>query len=141
MYLDSAYVVKYYVNEPDTAVARKLIREAASLCSSALAMIEVNCVFRRLVRDGFLTAEQGYATTELFLDHINSGLWNFVSISDVILRTTVTLVRGLPQNVPLRAGDAIHLATALALGEREIWTTDRHLLSAAGHVGLVGRRV
>ena len=88
-----------------------------------------------------MTSEQGYATTELFLDHLNSGLWNFVSISDVILRTTGTLVRGLPQNVPLRAGDAIHLATALALGEREIWTTDRHLLSAAGHVGLVGRRV
>ena len=141
MYLDSAYVVKYYVNEPDSVAVRKLILEAASLCSSSLAMIEVTCVFRRLVREGFLTAEQGQATTALFLDHSDSGLWNFISISDALLRTTVTLMRSLHLSVPLRAGDAIHLATALAAGECEIWTTDRHLLSAAAHVGLVGRRI
>ena len=81
------------------------------------------------------------AEAELFLDHVNGGLWNLVPISDVLVRTTVTLMRSLPQSVPLRAGDAIHLATALAVGEREIWTTDRHLLSASAHVGLVGRSV
>ena len=139
MYLDSAYLVKYYVNEPDAAAARRLIGEAASLYSSALAMIEVTCLFRRLVRDGFLSPPQGLEATELFMDHIDGGLWNLVPISGTLLRTTLLLLRGLPPNVPLRAGDAIHLASALAVGEREIWTTDRHLLAAAAHVGLVGR--
>jgi len=39
----------------------------------------------------------------------------------------------------LRAGDAIHTATALGTGETEIWTNDRHLLAAVAHFGLAGR--
>jgi hypothetical protein len=42
---------------------------------------------------------------------------------------------------PLRAGGAIHLATALEMGEREIWTSDRHLLPAAIHFGIAGQTV
>ena len=34
-----------------------------------------------------------------------------------------------PPDVPLRAGDAIHTATELETGEKEIWTDDRHLLA------------
>jgi predicted nucleic acid-binding protein len=45
----------------------------------------------------------------------------------------------LPPDVPLRAGDAIHTATALETGETEIWTNDRHLLAAVAHFGLAGR--
>jgi prevent-host-death family protein len=44
-----------------------------------------------------------------------------------------------PQDVPLRAGGALHLATALEVGEQEVWTNDRHLLGAASHFGIVGR--
>ncbi|HEY6732966.1 MAG TPA: hypothetical protein VI256_04100, partial [Roseiarcus sp.] len=44
-----------------------------------------------------------------------------------------------PADVPLRAGDAIHTATALESGETEIWTNDRHLLAAVAHFGLAGR--
>jgi predicted nucleic acid-binding protein len=39
----------------------------------------------------------------------------------------------------VRAGDAIHTATALETGETEIWTNDRHLLAAVAHFGLAGR--
>ena len=46
------------------------------------------------------------------------------------------LIRSPPPDVPLRAGDAIHTATAL---ETEIWTNDRHLLAAVAHFGLAGR--
>ena len=51
----------------------------------------------------------------------------------------IGMVRGLPRNVSLRAGDAIHLATALEVGEAEVWTNDRHLLAAASHFGLAGK--
>src|SRR4051812_20123153 len=36
----------------------------------------------------------------------------------------------VPADVPLRAGDAIHTATALKTGETEIWTDYRHLSGA-----------
>jgi predicted nucleic acid-binding protein len=139
VYLDSAYIAKYYVNEPDAPAVRRAIRRASSLCSSSWALAEVTCVFRRHVREGSLTLAQGRELIDLFLRHVGSGVWNLTPVSEPLLRRTATLIRGLPADVPLRAGDAIHIATALEVGEPEIWTNDRHLLAAAAHFGIVGR--
>ena len=141
MYLDSAYIAKYYVNERDAKAVRKLIAQAPHICSSAWALAEVTCVFHRHVREGFLSVAQGRELASLFLTHAEAGFWNLAPITNALIRRTAALVRGLPPNVPLRAGDAIHLATALDVGETEIWTNDRHLLAAAAHVGLDGRTV
>jgi predicted nucleic acid-binding protein len=141
MYLDSAYLAKYYVNEPDAGMVRKLIQSAPGVCSSSWALPEVTCFFHRHVREGSLTPAQGHELIDLFRDHVDSNVWNLVPITSALLRTTATIIRGLPRAMPLRAGDAIHLATALDVGEREIWTNDRHLLAAAQHVGIAGRSV
>ena len=141
MYLNSAYIAKFYVNEPDAAAVRKLIGHASHTCSSAWALIEVTCVFHRHMREGWLTGPQGTELIDLFRIHVEADLWNFLPVTDAILRMTATLVRELPVSVPLRAGDAIHVATALEACERDIWTNDRHLLAAAAHFGLVGRSV
>ncbi len=141
MYLDSAYIAKYYVNEPDATPVRDLIDQASYICSSSWALIEVTCVFHRHIREGSLTVAQGHELIDLFRSHVEADLWNLVAVTEALLRRTATLIRGLSPNVPLRAGDAIHLATALDAGEREIWTNDRHLLAAATYVGLVGKSV
>ena len=141
MYLDSAYVAKYYVNERDAAGVRLLIRQAPRVCSSAWALVEVTCVFHRHVREGWLTPAQGHELIDTFRSHVEADLWNMIPITKALLRRTATLIRQLPTTVPLRGGDAIHLATALDAGETEIWTNDRHLLAAAGMVGLAGRSV
>lgn len=141
MYLDSAYIAKYYVNERDAPTVRKVIQRASHVCSSSWALVEVVSVFHRHVREGSLTPVQGDQLSDLFRSHVEADIWNLIPVTEALLRTTATLVRGLPPNVPLRAGDAVHLATALNAGEREIWTNDRHLLVAATHVGLVGKSV
>ncbi len=141
MYLDSAYVAKFYVNEPDATAVRKLIRRASHICGSSWALVEVTCVFHRHVREGSLTVAQGHELIDLFRNHVEADLWNLLPVTDALLRRTATLIRGLPPKVPLRAGDAIHLATALEAGETEIWTNDRHLLAATTYVGLVGKSI
>lgn len=141
MYLDSAYIAKYYVNERDAAEVRRLILDAPHICSSSWALVEVVCVFHRHVREGSLASGQGRELIDLFRSHVEAGFWNLISVSDGSLHKTATMVRRLPAGVPLRAGDAIHLATALEAGEAEVWTNDRHLLAAAKHVGLEGKSV
>jgi predicted nucleic acid-binding protein len=44
-----------------------------------------------------------------------------------------------PSNLFLRTADAVHLATAQEIGEREVWTNDRHMLAASSWFGLTGR--
>ena len=141
MYLDSAYIAKYYVNERDATAVRRLVLRAPHVCSCAWAIVEVTCVFRRHVREGALTVAQGHELMNVFKSHVEADLWNLIPVTDALLRRTGSLVRILPPNVPLRAGDALHLACALDAGEGEIWTNDRHLLAAAEAVGLAGKTV
>jgi predicted nucleic acid-binding protein len=141
MYLDSAYIAKYYVNEPDAPAVRKLIRRASHICSSAWALVEVACVFRRHMREKSLTIAEGHELIDLFRSHVEADFWNLIPITDSLLGRTAALIRALAPAARLRAGDVIHLATALDAGEAEVWTNDRQLLSAAQYAGLAGRSV
>ncbi|MGA3095331.1 MAG: type II toxin-antitoxin system VapC family toxin [Bryobacteraceae bacterium] len=141
MYLDSAYIAKYYVNEPDAPAVRMLIRRAPYVCSCSLALPEVTCVFQRHAREGALTQAQGRELIDLFRGHVEKGVWNLIPMTEGLLRRAIMLIRGLPQGVPLRACGAIHMAAALEAGEPEIWTNDRHLLAASAHCGIAGRSV
>lgn len=141
VYLDSAYLAKFYVNERDSGAIRALIRRADCLVSSAWALGEVTCAFKRHLREGALSTSQCLELTRAFLKHVDEGVWILVPVSDALLKRMVSLVSAAPAGVYLRAGDAVHLITARDIGETEIWTNVRHLLAAAPHFGLVGRSV
>lgn len=139
MYFDSAYIAKVYLNENDSTRVRAQLRGAEAVVSSLWAFCEVACVFHRQLREGWLTVEQHRELSLAFSEHVNAGVWTLIPVTERILQRAVALVSALPPGVFVRAGDAVHLTTAQDLGEREIWTNDRHMLAAASHFGLTGR--
>lgn len=139
MYLDSAYIAKFYLNEADSHRVRAAIRRADKLVSTMWAMGEVTCAFHRQLRQGTLDASQYRDLLALFQEHVAAGNWMLIPVTERLLLKMVTQIGTLPPTIYLRAGDALHLTTAQDFGEREIWTSDRHLLTAAGHFGLTGR--
>ena len=139
MYLDAAYIAKYYLNEPDSPQVRKIIQGAGSLTSSAWSIAEVSCVFHRYLRQGDLSAKQFQLLSREFLAHVDREVWLLVPVTAALIRRVTSLVSTLPAEVFLRAGDAVQLVSALETGEPEVWTNDRHMLAAAPHFGLVGR--
>jgi predicted nucleic acid-binding protein len=141
MYLDSAYIAKFYVNGGDSAGVRELIRGADSLISSAWAIGEVSCVLHRHTRASKLTQRQFRELLDAFLRHAGQNVWTLLPVTGRTLQRVASLVRSAPAGVYLRAGDAVHLAAAMDAGEHEIWTNGRHLLQAAEHFGLCGRSV
>ena len=72
---------------------------------------------------------------------MENNTWILVPVTDLILHRVEVLTRSLPSRAFLRAGDAIHIVSAMDAGFREVWTNDRHLLAAATHHGLKGRSV
>ena len=139
MYIDSAYIVKYYVHEPNSPAVREMLRKAESRASSALAITEVTCAFHRRLREGNLTGDLFREVLDSFLKHVEAGAWSMAPIDDRVLRRVGRMLRLAPASLYLRSGDAVHLATALEIGELEVWTSDRHMLEAAPHFGLIGR--
>lgn len=140
-YFDAAYIAKCYLNEPDGAAVRELARSAPALSSSALCIAELACVFHRRILEGALALKAAVTLRESFLEDIRNGVWLLRPVTDHVLRQVEFLTRSLSSDTFLRAGDAIHIVTAVEAGFNEIWTNDRHLLSAAAHFGVKGRSV
>lgn len=120
-YLDSSAIVKLAIGEPQSAALRRYVRRRGPLLSSALSRTEV---LRALVEEG----EAGIARGRVVLGRIN-----LIRVNNRVLNAAGTL---LPAD--LRSLDAIHLATALQLGDDigQVVTYDDRMTAAAGELGM-----
>ena len=141
LYLDSTYVAKCYLNDPDSVAVRALVQEATDLWSSSIAVAEVSCAIHRRFREGLLNWNQANSLIAAFYAHLDAGSWNLEPLTGEVLQLIKQRMVKAGRKVFLRAGDAIQLASAHTAGFSEIWSNDRHLLQAASHFGLRGRAV
>lgn len=120
-YLDSSAIVKLAVEEPQSVALRRYLRRRRPLLSSALARTEV---LRALLHEG----DAGLARGRDVLRRVD-----LIRVNDRVLHAAGTL---LPAD--LRSLDAIHLATALQLGDDigQIVTYDDRMAGAAADLGI-----
>jgi len=118
-YLDTSALVKRYVTEAGSEWVRDLLApvKTPTAFTSHLTVVEVACAFARRRREGFLTVED-HATLLLAFDHDVAYWYNILDVTPEVVDTA----RMFADEHPLRAYDAIHLATA--------WLTHRELVQA-----------
>lgn len=122
LYLDSSAFVKLVVEETESAAVRAFLgSRGARRVSSALLRAESLRAVRHLGPDALATVREGLRRVDL------------IGIDDRILDAAGTLE---PQ--VLRTLDAIHLATAMAVGDdlEAIVTYDERMIDAARLMGL-----
>jgi predicted nucleic acid-binding protein len=141
VYLDTSYIAKFYFNEPESSRVRELVRKAGVIHSSLWALAEFHAVLHRRVREGVVSPDDVRDLAAHFSAHSSDGLWNFVPLNEALLRRTGALMVSAPRELFIRTADAVHLVTAQEIGERDVWTNDRHMLTAAPYFGLTGRSV
>jgi predicted nucleic acid-binding protein len=115
-YLDSSAIVKLVVAEPQSDALRRFLRRRRPLVSSALARTEVA---RALAPGGVAVVQRGEDVLRAI---------DLVRVSDSILRSAGHVVP-----IEVRSLDAIHLATARALGQQlsRLVTYDDRVAEAA----------
>lgn len=141
MYLDTSYIAKFYLNEPESSRVRELVRKADIVHSSLWAMGEFYAVLHRQVREGAVVPDVARDLASRFLAHVEAGLWCLMPVHEALLRRTGTLLVSAPRDLFIRTADAVHLVTAQEIGECDVWTSDRHMLAAASYFGLTGKSV
>jgi predicted nucleic acid-binding protein len=141
VYFDTCYIAKFYFNEPESSEVRKLVQRADAIQSSVWALTEFHAVLHRRLREGALSPRDAFELSTALSEHIADGLWNLIPVTEALLRRTSVQLISAPRELFLRTADAVHLATAQEIGEREVWTNDRHMLAAASYFGLRGRSV
>jgi predicted nucleic acid-binding protein len=133
-YFDASALVKRYVEEPSSEIVRQGMREAI-LTTSRLSEVEVTSALVRRWRQGDLTQE----ALDRTLDALQADLRSLNLIEPV---AEITALAGtLLRRHPLRAGDALQLASSVYLqrkvrGKLEFWAFDQRLNEAAAKVGV-----
>ena len=141
MYFDTSYIAKFYFNEPESPRVRELVRKADAIYSSLWALTELHAVLHRRMREGASSPSDARKLALRFSEHREDRLWMLLPVNEALLRRTSALMVSAPRDLFIRTADAVHLTTAHEIGERAVWTNDRHMLAAAAYFGLTGQSV
>jgi len=141
IYCDTAYLLKYYIDEPGSEEVRHLIDSQTQVASLSLARLELAAAFHRKLREGQIDKSVHTALVGQFSDDNLASHWTWLAADQTLLDTAVKGFDALSPRIFLRASDALHLICAKEHGFREIYSNDKHLLAAAGHFGLKGKNV
>jgi predicted nucleic acid-binding protein len=140
-YFDSAYIAKFYLDEPESDAVRRLAESLGHVRCAQIGHVEVAAVFHRKFREGAFDAGAFREVTAQFDDDCGQGLWTWLPLTSALVQRAAVAFSNLPRPVFLRAADALHLTCAQEHGLREIYTNDRHMSSAARHFRLKARIV
>ncbi len=136
-FLDSSAIVKRYADEPESHLAQGM---SEPVFASDLAAVEVPAAFWRKHRVGEISASDAQIMCQRFLADVSASSLErntvLMRVNEDILREAINLVA----RHPLRAYDAVQLASALAasrlMGGCTFGCFDRQLSTAAAIEGL-----
>ncbi|HUP23399.1 MAG TPA: type II toxin-antitoxin system VapC family toxin [Thermoanaerobaculia bacterium] len=114
-FLDASALVKRYVEEDRSCVVREVFQVGVPVAISRQSIAEVATALCRRCRDGdLLPADRDAVLDALALDE---STFHVVELTDDVTRESIQLLR----RHPLRAGDAVQLASCVVLA-RELGT-------------------
>ncbi len=130
LFLDSSALAKRYVQEVGTERVVVLCREAEEVVVSIIALPEVVSTLNRLRREGRLSQRDYHAIKQDVLADLAEASVIEVTAS-IVDKALACLERS-----PLRASDALHIATAMEVSADLFVTADRRQRQGATDAGL-----
>lgn len=130
LFLDSSALAKRYVREAGTDRVVALCAEAEEVIVSVLALPEIISTLNRLRREGRLSDSE-YATIKQDVIADMEGA-TMIEVSPPIVRQAIACL----ESSPLRASDAVHVASALESCPDVFLTGDHRQREGANDAGL-----
>lgn len=134
VYLDASALVKLFVPEPESDALNDALEGAGDVVVSDLALTEMASALGRRMREGRISAAEARRLQREAAKL--AGLCRHVELTPPIHRRAERLLLS-SRDVPLRALDALHVASALDVDAATIATFDPRLRAAALTQGLL----
>ena len=113
VYFDTSALVKHYITEVGSGWVRALLtHQAPTVFTSLLTSIEGACTFARRRREGMLSPQDHRQLLAVF-DYDFRYCYNILDVEPTVMDTA----RRMANHHPLRAYDAVQLATAWLLNQ------------------------
>jgi predicted nucleic acid-binding protein len=129
-YFDTSALAKRYVRERGTEVVLEKCSEATEIVVSAICLPELVSALNRLRRQGLITPGQYAFLKQGAIADFRQAM--FVEVSPTVLQEAVLCL----ESAPLRAMDAIHIATARRAACDTFVSADARQCEAARQLGL-----
>ncbi len=118
-YFDTSALLKMYVTETGSRWVQALLADRPTVFVSQLTLIEAACAFARRYRETVLNAEQ-HGRVLMSFDYDTRHYYQVIDL----LPVTIDTARQLAYKHPLRAYDAVQLATAWLIQQELIQAED-----------------
>ena len=138
-YWDTSALLKHYTPESDSLAFEALGRALAPIHTARLTFYELHTALRRRAAEGIIAAGETAACFQKFNDHIARGIITINEESASVRDEFADMLNDCFSATPIvyvRTADAIHIATALAVGEQDFITADARQKKAAEVCGL-----
>lgn len=131
IYFDATFLARLYLEEEGSEQVRAVALSSDVITSSILAKMETEAVFHRHLRERKINSRVLEGCNVQFAGDQDDEILRWIPLSPSVIERVHNAFLHLPATAYLRAGDAIHLATAAEAGFKIIYSNDRHLLAAA----------
>ncbi|MCY4133234.1 MAG: type II toxin-antitoxin system VapC family toxin [Nitrospira sp.] len=140
IYFDTSALIKLFILEKGSEDAQRLSHDHVPVATATIAYPEMYSGFNRRKREGYLSGQQYTRLTRRFEEHWTT----YIRIE--LTREILAVAKILLERHPLRAYDAIHLASAISLqkGTQEplqFAAADSRLLNASSAEQLTPWRI
>lgn len=136
MYLDSSVLVKVLLHEPDSLSWRERVGGADSHQSSVVSLVEVSSAVRQKRLLGAISAATAQQLWQRFRRDIETGQLTLLPLTQPVMEEAVRILDSLPDSIPLRSLDALHLASVRVFNATPLATNDSRMITAAKVLGI-----
>lgn len=135
IYIDTSSLIKRYLPEAESAEFESaLLASSLPYYVSELSKIEIVSALKRRLRQGLIQTDFFDLALDYFYSELAQGHFTVVPLSQAILYRATKLAQN--SAAPIATLDSIHLATALELDVKTLFTHDAQLARAALEAGL-----
>ena len=140
-YFDTSYLVRLYLCDQGFEKVRELAGSVTAIASAWHAQAEIVAAFHRAFREGRIGQGAYLTVLEQFITDSKDGFYHWLPLTDSIQQRLEQFFWQAANTHFLRAADALHLTCAAEHGFTEVYSNDRHFLTAAPLFGLRGVNV
>ena len=130
MYLDTGILVKLLTPEPESAWFERELRGHA-MTTSELALAEIKSALLAKERNKAISREQRRRAEAKLSEMIEGEILQFRNLNNRVLKKAAQVMEACHPGVPLRALDALHVASCDLAQEFPLCTTDARMHAAA----------
>ncbi len=138
LYFDTNYLFRLYSNEVGYEQVQALADQSDGIATAWWARAEYASILLRKRRESAFSLQAAEEARLQFEDDLTTGAVTLLAVDDAVMLHMETTLRAAPDSTYLRAADAFHLACAAHHGFTEVYSRDRHFLTAASLFGLRG---